>query len=869
MGLFDKDESLLYSLNVFGSDESEPTDAATSSAATHVSDQTDRDEILENPDNIWDINLLPNTQSEGGLIRSWDTFPNHPASQWQPLSLSESGGRGFDAALVHQATRSGLENSGRVTKTEPFLFSLFKLGLGWNSIFFRFNEQTRRFEKDIRDARISGISLPALDSLIQEFLECGTYVRYIRQFIANSSNYAPASSVSGLCRAVFVLLYSVEDQMFERFKAGQSFLELQESFRRCGCMMKCLLDITSKAKDANSDRETISNVFAKCDYYSQQFVWLSDILHELMTLVAKPWLSTVATWIGLETQPPGLNLVLGTCDMPDVVPPEHAEAIPESGRILRLLRELHPHHPLLERNAFSSAAQMHAFECAITWEDIDRIQSKSYAYEAEVKSEILKYMLSQIDGTNDSDTLMLESEEGQSCVDGLYELSDLDMSDASRRLAPGDPIISQKLYKLLSESQCLDPNETLDIETPFGPPLGMSVYLSFAPFISAQSRLINFSYLQVLFQRHKVRDHLKLQWRFQLLGDPTFISRLSHTLFDPDMRSGERKKGVARGGLSTGLRLGNRDTWPPATSELRLVLMGMLTECYHIGNKTEENQPRSEDELPGGLSFAIRDLTDEEITKCKNPNAIEALDFLRLQYNPPPLLDEIITSESLERYDRLFKYLLRLSRMMSVVQSLIRDVTNRHSPNGTRANVEYRFRYEAQHFVQAINDYSFNVCVADTWRRFDKSLAKIEQCIKKGDIDRTLEHAQSPSRLRAYHEDVLEQILFALFLTKKHVQVVKQLEYIFGTILAYASLSKQERSSSLNYESSVNKLYASFRKLVGGFVKFLRSMDAGKVTMSGGKHRDLAAWGGGQAANTEVRSVFEHLLLRLDMKEYY
>ena len=869
--LFTKDESLLYSLNVFGAEELEQTDATASSTTTHASDQTDEDEHFEQADDIWDINLLPKAHTERVVIKSWDTFPTHPAAQWQPLSLSEAGRCGFDAALVHQATRSGLENSGRVAQTEPFLFSLFKLGLGWNSVFFRFNEQTKKFEKNIKDARISGISLPAMDSLIQEFLECGTYVRYIRHFIATApSKVNHTSSLSGLCRAVFILLCSVEDQLFERFRAGLSLLELQETFRRCGCLMKCLLDIANSAANTNSDGDTVSNVFGKCDHYSQQFVWLSDILHELMTLVATPWLSLIAKWMGVETRSSDLDEVLGAGVMPDFVPPEHAGAIIESGRILRLLRKFHPSHPFVDRKLSSSTPASLSFEYAITWEDIDRIQSKAHTYEAKVRAEISKCAPSSICATVDK-TPTAEDQDKQESIDDIYELCDLDMPDAPKYLAPGSHIPSQKLYKLLSASQCLNPSETLSVEAPFGPPLGVSIYLSFAPIISAQTRLINFSFLQVLFQKHKVRDHLQLQWRFQLLGDPTFISRLSLTLFDPDMKSGERKKGVARGGLSTGLRLGSRDTWPPATSELRLVLMGMLTECYDSEGQDWEGRPKaSEKELPGGLSFSIRDLTDEEITNCKNPNALEALDFLRLQYNPSPLLSEIITAKSLRRYDRLFKHLLRLTRILSVVQYLVREITNRHSFPGTHSIIERRFRFEALHFIQSISDYAFSMCLTDTWRKFESTLSKIEQCIERGDIHGALEHAESPSRLREYHEDILGQMLFSLFLTKKHVHVAKQLEYIFNTILAYASLSKQEKTTSdSRYERAVYKLYSDFRKFVGGFMRFLRSMDGGKVTMSGGKHRDLAAWGHRQTATTEVNSVFEHLLLRLDMKEYY
>ncbi|KAL1955573.1 hypothetical protein VTO42DRAFT_8452 [Malbranchea cinnamomea] len=877
--LFTGDGSLLYNLNIFGTETSESADTSTGSTNAHDPSQAHQEEeedVSDDAIDVWGIPSLLNSQGRGAIIRSWDTFPNHPVSQWQPLSLSEAGRRGFDAALVHQASLSGLEDSGRVAQTEPFLWSLFKLGLGWNSVFFRYNEQTRKFEKDIKDVRISGISLAALDSLIQEFLECGTHIRTIRQFLATiPSKEAAAPSVNNLRRAIFVLIYGVEDQMFEQFKKGLSLLELQESFRRCECLMRCLLDLVSCATNATSDGEVISNVFKTCDHYSQKFMWLSEILHEIMTFVAKPWLALVATWIGLtpwtfEAAVFNLFDLNGPGDMPDIVPLEHVEAIFESGRILRLLRKAYPNHPLVKRGEGLTKLSSLPLEFAITWQDIDQIQLKAQAYEAQVRAEILKYRPTEPARVRVNEITIAESRQNHGSVDNIFELSDLD----TLGLLSDDSLQSEKLRELLAERQCLNPNKNLGIETAFGPRLGLSVYLSFSPVMSAQARLINFSYLQVLFKYHKVRDHLELQWRFQLLGDSSFISRLSLSLFDPEMKSGERRKGVARDGLSTGLRLGSRDTWPPATSELRLVLMGMLTECYSTGrttvDKVEGQRSAMEEELPGGLSFAIRELTDEEIIKCKNPNAIEALDFLRLQYNPPPFLDEVITAKSLRRYDRLFKHLLRLTRMKFVVQSLIRQITGRQSCSYFgQSNIERRFRFEAMHFIQALSDYSFNICIADTWRKFERTLIKIERCIEKGDIAGTLTHAESPARLRKYHEDVLEEMLSALFLSKKHVQVNTQLELIFGTILAYASLSKQEKPADLHYERSVYQLYFDFRKRAGEFVRFLRGLDGGRLTMSGSRHRELASLDSGQDHNTEVNGIFEHLLLRLDLKEYY
>lgn len=891
-----KDESTLYGLNVFGTEEFEPSDVSGKTASLSSVDGEDCfdvDNTSEQAEDIWDIESLSKPQNEKVILRSWDTFPEHPFTQRQPVSLSEAGPRGFDAALAFQAGQTGLEDSGRVCRSEPFIWSLFKLGLGWNSLFFRFNEQTRRFEKHMKDARIPGISLPTLDSLVQEFLEYGTHVRSIRRFIARVPSSA---SLSALSRASFVLLYSLESQLFERFKAGTSLLELQELFRRCGCLLRCMHDVTNTASNAYSDAGIVSAVFSECDRCSQQFVWLAGILHEIMAVVARPRLCHIASWIGIQVRHHKFalgaddsgsdRLFLEVGDIPDFVPPEHVERILESGRILRLLRKFDPTHPLAKKTDSATVPSLASFECAVTWDEVDRIQRKAHDYETHLRLEILKYRQTHeshetCEGNSSEKYISDDApqDEPEALTENIYGLSDLDMPmDEIKSVETWKSISSQKLYQLLADSGCLSPSQSLEAEAPFGPPLSISAYLSFAPIISAQTRLVNFSCLQLLFKAHKLRDHLQLQWRFQLLGDSTFMSRIAHTLFNPNMDSGERKAGVARGGLSTGLRLGSRDTWPPASSELRLVLMGMLTECYDNGNKdhhTGKYQDSADDRhLPGGLSFAIRELTDEEMAKCKNPHSIEALDFLRLQYNAPPVLDEIITLNSLEKYDRLFKHLLRLTRMQSVVRSLLRDATNRHTSVHDHTSIERRFRFEASHFIHSVSDYAFSVCVADTWGKFERSLRKIEQCIDDGDFDGTLECAEGPARLREYHEATLDQMLMALFLTKKHAQVSKQLDHIFGIILAYASLSKPTgvrdgKKSGSRYERSVRQLYADFRKHVGGFVRFLRISNGGKFTTSRAKHQDQEALTSRQESDVEVHSVFAHLLLRLDMKEYY
>ncbi|EEH37175.1 hypothetical protein PAAG_07731 [Paracoccidioides lutzii Pb01] len=913
---FAKNDSTIYELNLFGieplkSVESDTTSSNGASQPDGVDSNDTEEQETHDVAEIWALDTILKPITEGVFLRSWDTFPNHRVRQAGPIYLSEAGPRGYDLALGYQATKSGLEDSGRVAQTDIFIASLFRLGLGWNSIFFHFNEQTRVFEKGISDARISGISLTAMNGLIEEFLQCGTRVRKIRKFIlATPTRVDLPTPLSSLACVSSVLLHSFEQHVYESFKAGLSLLKTQMLFRRPSCLLEVLVDIIDSAENAQTDGAVISSVFTRCDQYSHKFTWLSDVLHELMSLVAESWLFLVETWIGLRPDPQtlielnrngkgfinteemkiqnggGIEAMLVDYSfrpeaMPIFVPEGYAESIFESGKSLRLLKEFHPNHPLSVKSGTSRSTSL-SLQCAFTWKDIDKIQQKANKYEAQLRAEILLYDENRernntLHGDIDDDNPIPNKFYS---IDGAFSLVDINHKNGTEIIANHASLSNHPLHTLLAESQCFKTEEIPANKFLFGPPLDASVHLSFAPVISAQTRLINFSCLHLLFKGHKIKKHLQLQWRFQLLGDGVFSSRLSHVLFDPEMHSGERKAGVARGGSSTGLRLGNRDTWPPASSELRLVLMGLLSESYHGDTSPLSHSTRSQagnKELPGGLSFAIRELTGDELLKCKNPNSIEALDFLRLQYHPPSILKAIITPRSLRRYDNIFKRLLRQMRMLSVTRSLIRDSTDRSNATDMSRTITQKFRMEAHHFVQTVSDYSFHVAVGDTWSKFEKKIDKIEKCIDKGDIDGTIDHAKSLHRLREFHEDVLDQILFALFVSKKHMQARKLLDDIFGTILTFAPISKaaatgtwvEHDGTNASYGRIVQQLFSVFRKQVSGFVKFLRALDGAKAMRSKGKHQDLAAWGSDDRSCVDTDVVFEHLLLRLDMNCFY
>ncbi|KAJ5097204.1 hypothetical protein N7456_007925 [Penicillium angulare] len=870
----------------------EPSIDARSSAPTDETQELD----IEN--NIWAPELLRKDPGFVAPLKSWEKFQDKSFQEPVSAYFSESGAKGFDAALAGNSHENSQESTCRLIREDFFVRCLLRLGLGWSSPLFRYNPQTTKFENSLTTLRVSGVSQSVTDTILDNVVRCGTNMQYARTFARNvQSKSKDVSSVFTLRSTIAVIVSNLERQIFGRSAGIVSMLQATTLFHRCGDLIEALVDIVKATENTTSDAETISTVVNHAAFLAQKFGWMENLVQEIVVRVTEPWLEFIEGWVGLRpeapalkdlvtngntfiqveqydgpvkfrTGPPRIEYSFRGDQMPSFIPDDQAQLIFESGKSLRLLKKSHPHHPIARHDVLLRSGHLH-LTCATTWKEIEQIQRKAQEYEANLRAEILRYhklgsstVPTDLEPHNDTEP------DGNQLVQNTFELFDIDDENrVSGSAVDGKPLFEDKVSGMLQKAE--GEIGFSEAGSRFGPELASELYLSFAPVITCQAKLVDFSCLHHLFKEHRLRHHLNIQWRFQLLGDGSFASHLSHSLFDPEMESGERKSGVVRSGVYTGLRLGSRDNWPPASSELRLVLMGLLGDCYFSERDPEASdtaQSQRENELPGGLSFSIRELTGEEIERCRDPNAIEALDFLRLQYKPPSSLEALITTRSLGKYDRLFKHLLRLLRMVSAVKGLIRDSTVRGTLSGDIRNSFQKFRIDAQHFVLAISDYCFQVGIGSIWNRFQRTLDRIERCLNRGDIDGTIEAAHSVPRLRDLHEDILDQMLFAFFLSKRHAAAAKLLDNIFSTILAFAPISRADGNSGLRHqnEGRVLHLYSTFRKQVSAFVGYLRGLESGK-----GASKSMIKSGEFFGLRTDPTSVFEHLRVRLEMKEYY
>lgn len=802
------------------------------------------------------------------------------------MYISEAGPQVFDAALSAKArnltTENPARNAGRVIQSDPLLRCLLQLGLGRESILYGYSEEERSFRPYIEDGRISGYSAEVFNSLSATLIEYGNKTRQLRSFIEEiqASNSAFPALIA-LAGTFSTLLASLQARIADRKTPARSLLQLQFLFERPEQILALLIQISRKVDGAKTDEELLSRLYERVQDSEHTAAWLQLVTLNILASVSKPWLESVSGWLGLKAslalRPPAksprfarakealrkldsskeireVEYEFEPLAMPSFVAKEDAQLMFETGQSLRLLEAHRPEHPLL-RLTLANEVETPRLEWYFSWEHIEKIQAQAKEYESNLQKAIRDFGTHGKSARNinvflddtqphDIDSTRLSEESAQAYI-------------AASITTFEKPLLYENAKVVVSDSvlwSVHDVNETSEKEIS-APPVSLLSALSFNPLISTQAHLVNRACLRVLFKDYSVRSHFSLLHRYSLFGDGVFASRLSQALFDPELQSSERRKGHSRTGTS-GLKLGSRDTWPPASSELRLALMGILTESYY-NMEQFEGSSIFRAELPGGLSFSIREMSEDELQRCMDPNSIEALDFLRLQYRPPLPLNAVITDGSLAKYDAVFKLLLRAVRMLFVVNQLSQGAKN----SARRADfTSQQFRIESHHFVSAVCGYFFDGVQAN-WSMLEQRLNDIEKSLDR-------EGADSLAELREFHEQILDRMMFTLILRKRQVQVMKLLEEIFSLVLQFARQSRSQIEGE-NSKAHIKEIYEKFAKKIRVFINVCRGLSERRGQGGTKAHETNHNLWENESKSEDEGKTISQLLLKFEMSGFY
>ncbi|KAF2127602.1 hypothetical protein P153DRAFT_343798 [Dothidotthia symphoricarpi CBS 119687] len=830
---------------------------------------------LEPEEDIWEIALDLGPANKDVLFHTWEGFENKQHVERRTPYITEHGPEAFDAALASDTSKTSI---GRVVRGDVLLKSLWNLGLGRSSILFQFNPKLKSFEPAISDGRASGVSLRTAQSLTTQFIHTGNTFLYLRSFAERTFNSTtPIPARVALAASTSSILTTLEDHLGRHSKGIVSLLQLQRLFKRPHEILAHVARMIDSVKYAKTNEQLSSILHHRMLEIEEGDEHLRKLSCQILCQVAGPSLELLCEWMGIRQEQAAapvsergsfvavengspdqgpLEYIYRSEMMPRFISPEDGNTIFETGSSLRFLKTQHPHHPLANLGKFG--VQPPKLEWSFGWRDIEAIATKATDYEEQLRKAILEYSHGSSTSAQTSaisSAVEPTSKEEQALdFERYFEESLQELDAPPKRLFS---LIPDELQLLMDH--ILDSSETSESSQPdeFSPPLSITSTLSFRPLISAQAKLVNAATLRLFFRSHQMRLHLSLQRQYHLFGDGVFSSLLTTALFDPERESAERQKGKMRSGVHMGLQLGSRKSWPPASSELRLALRGVLSESYYSSALYQSTQGlgdvhatsktisgRDNDELPGQLNFAIRNLTEAQQEKVMDPDALAALDFLRLQYVPPTPLNLVITNTALDKYDGIFKFLLRLSRMLFVVAHLPRQFPDIESR---------QFRTEAHHFVTVLANYVFQTGIAEHWNEFEAFVHTLETRLDDEDAAGEVgtRVTEGIASLRDAHEKCLDSIGFSLLLRKRQRKVMALVEEAFDYILLFAKMQNQD----VQVGEGVKGLYAKLKGKIRVFLSVCRGLTGKK--------------GYGKGKGTAEENSIERLVVGMEMNGYF
>ncbi|KAF9007739.1 gamma-tubulin complex, DGRIP91/SPC98 component protein [Hymenopellis radicata] len=309
----------------------------------------------------------------------------------------------------------------------------------------------------------------------------------------------------------------------------------------------------------------------------------------------------------------------------------------------------------------------------------------------------------------------------------------------------------------------------------------------------------------------------------------------------------------------------DRDAWPPVGADLSFFLRTVIVDTFEaaVGNKMDgqAKQGASED-LDSRLGFAIRDLpVGRGRDRWLSPLSIEALDFLYMDYKPPHPLEVLITPEILAKYQRIFTFLLRLTRVENAIAAVHRmtrpsDTTVFPTLSPSRTLLLH-LKFITQSLVSSLSQYTFVTAIGGN---FDVFLLRLSLTAPPLLWDSRPSGFTDVFELAKAHSELLDDILSACLMRSTQRAASDMLRDVLQLVLDFAVLvGRLKRQQLEEYEAAplLESLYWKFRLKMAELVKTLRAM----VDKNGRTSYIRRPPGGTEALS--------HLLTRWDISDWW
>ncbi|EJT99699.1 hypothetical protein DACRYDRAFT_109805 [Dacryopinax primogenitus] len=357
--------------------------------------------------------------------------------------------------------------------------------------------------------------------------------------------------------------------------------------------------------------------------------------------------------------------------------------------------------------------------------------------------------------------------------------------------------------------------------------------------------------------------HLHILSSFHLLNFAPFTDLLTNALFvhpSPEIAHapGTRSRVRARLGIAPlphqvtgeefaavglGVGLTQRGQWPPGGSDLNWILRRVVIDSLEVDKQGRLKTARVDkvwEQADSIVGFAIRDIEEGDDawldplgksphksgTGTKRATAVEALDFLDLQYKVPRSLAVVLSERAIQKYRQIFSFLLRVLRVDTVVRTMYDPAIHELLFPSSEANAHLllRTRFLAQGFTSSLVNYLMDSALRSPWSAFYSQLTRVKETSRDPEV-------QDVFALAARHERVMNTLLEGCMLLPGQAQLAGEVRVCLGTILLLGQLVLDRRRGTLSEQEGGDQLRSLAHKLITTtqtLVQLLKEDQAGK-----------------------------------------
>jgi hypothetical protein len=730
-------------------------------------------------DDVWNFEAEPSVPPEEPQLHTWEAFQLGEQALPNLTYLSEAGDNAFNAVFQPR------EQSAGVIQHDITLRACCSLVLGRSSMLFQWDPVKNSFTRVLERVALSGLSLSGSHSLIQHFVNTGTIFRKLYTF-ATQSDVKDCTAMVALRRSIGDLLDHVERHICGQLYRIRSLLQLQQVTDLPYHVLEHIGNLLRKVRHVRTDEVLISMLSDDVTALAESSSVLVGAMREILVLVSMPWLQALAEDMGLASSLRTNTLLAAPDNTVSTSQQAPAEAmflmaedirnVASVRRSISLLRQHVPDHPLVKPDGLF-------FEQDIS-QMMARYDPRALVQQAnEYKDKMSEALSSYRQGPEGLDVSMLgdamkielsvSDDHGPFALSALEDIADLEAE------TPHNTSSDTHVYVRLRSNLDVVLAATCEDSISDLAQTSSDVLAPLRPFIDVQAALVNGAVMSYVLNTYHLRDHLELHRSYHLFGNGDFVTRLATALFSGEVQTAERRRGNIPTSETMGLRLDSRESqrWPPASSELRLTLLNVLSDSYAPQSANDDKV-----QLPGGLSFAIRELTDAEIDRVMDPTSIYALDFLRLQYTPPSPLADIFTATIVQHYDAIFRTLLVHVRVLNATSQLSMFCVKQTKQDPSYAEndtIIRRFAWKARQLSTTIFSHFTDTVITGAWTAFSRHLDTLQAHDQTSQIHQSAD-LHSITRL---HETCLDDIRSKMFLRHKHAKLREVLEELAAIVI--------------------------------------------------------------------------------------